>query len=212
MEDQLYHYEMRMTPYPNNEYMIKEYRDKIPKFIEDIGAIDYLFGQEYEQNYHLHLVFSHKEQFAEKKKCDKKEEIRDIYYSLFQVPKDKKGNPSFKLDPIRNLEKALSYAVKDGNYEASAEWIQISEEAYEKSFKKKHSMKRSLGDLIERYDRQEINERQLWVGLGQTRADLCLPLSIKWIDEMVLSIQCRNNPELLRDLWEQKVIKESLRN
>lgn len=205
MEDhQLYYYEMRMTPYPNNEYMIRQYRELVPRFIEEVGGINYLLGQEYEQNYHLHIVFSHMAFFGEKKKCPKKDEIRDIYYSMFQVPQEKKGNPSFKLDPVRNLEKALSYAVKDGNYEASAEWIQIAEEAYSSSYKKKHSMKRSLGDLIDQYEKGEINDQELWCGLGQTRADLNLPLSIRWIDEMVLSIRCKKNPELLRFMWDER--------
>lgn len=201
MGSQPYYYEMRMTPYPNNEFMIHRYRELVSRFIEVIGGIDYLLGQEYENNYHLHIVFSHPLLFAQKKKCPKAEEIRDIYYTMFEVSKEKKGNPSYELKPIRNLNKALSYAVKDGNYEASSEWIQIAEEAYEKSFKKKHSMKRSLQDLIQQFEEGDIDDKQLWIGLGQTRAELGLPLSVRWIDEMVLSIRCRKDPNLLETMW-----------
>lgn len=208
MDNSLSHYALRLTPYPNTEQKVLFCRERISTFIEAIGGENYLFGQEYEKNFHFHIVFSHLEDFSTDK-GEKITEIKRLLYEVFEVPKKKQGNPSYSMESVRNLEHALSYAVKDGNYEASAEWIQIAEEAHSNSFQKKFSMKRSLDDLIDQYDKGDISDRQLWIGLGQSRADLGLPLSVRWIDEMLLSIQCKKNPELLEDMWEQKILKEN---
>lgn len=200
------YYALRLTPYPNTDAKTLFCRQRIASFIEAIGGENYLFGQEFEKNFHFHIVFSHPESFTISS-GQKITEIKKLLYEVFEVPKKKQGNPTYSMEVVRNLEHALSYAVKDGCYEASSEWIQIAVDAYENSFEKKYSMKRSLGDLTEQYNNGVINDKQLWIGLGQSRADLLLPLSLKWVDEMLLSIQCKKDPKLLDTLWEKRQIK-----
>lgn len=203
-----FYYALRLTPYPNKEVKVLYCREKIPYFIEVISGTNYIFGQEYEKNYHFHIVFELKEELNK----EKTKFIRDQLYTIFEVPKEKRGNPSYSLEPIRSLEKALSYAVKDGNYDSSLEWQELAIDAYENSHEKSHSLKRSLGDITDQYIKDEINDKELWIGLGQSRADLGLPLSIRWIDEMYLSIQCKKDPNKLFELWEDIETKKVLKD
>lgn len=208
LSDELAYYALRLTPYPNTETKVAFCRERIGGFIQAVGGQNYLFGQEYERNHHFHIVFSHPDDLTRAQKLS----IRDQLYTSFEVPQDKKGNPSYSLEPVRLITEALSYAVKDGDYDSSEEWRQVLTEAYENSHKKKHSMKSSLADLTDKYIAGEINDKDLWVGLGQTRADLGIPLSIRWIDEMMFSIQCKKNPELLKDKWDERIIREQLKS
>lgn len=197
-KDAIY-YALRLTPYPNEEAKVMYCRDKIPSFIEAVSGTNYIFGQEYEKNHHFHIVFEVPEVFTK----DKIKDFTEILYTYFEVPKDKKGNPSFSLKPVKAIEKAFPYAVKDGDYDGSEGWSEVLTEAYENSFEKKYSMKSSLGSLSDKYIKDEINDEELWIGLGQSKAELGLPLSVRWINEMFLSIRCKKDPEILILLWEQ---------
>lgn len=206
-----HYYALRLTPYPNTKEKTLFCRERIGSFIETIGGENYLFGQEYEKNFHFHIIFSHPNLF-DTSKGDKIKSIKEILYLTFEVPKKKEGNPTYSLEEVRSLEEALCYAVKDDDYESSEQWIHIANDAHENSFSKAHSLKRSLGDLTDDYMKGEINDRQLWIGLGQSRADLGLPLSIKWIEEMTLSIQCKKDPTKLQTIWEDIEIKRQLKS
>lgn len=207
LSNTLFYYALRLTPYPNKEAKVLYCREKIPYFIETVSGLNYIFGQEYEKNHHFHIVFSLKEELTK----ESTKFIRDQLYTIFEVPKEKKGNPSYSLEPVRSLDKAFSYAVKDGNYECSEEWNEVAQDAYENSHEKSHSLKSSLGSLTDQYVKCEISDRELWIGLGQSRADLGLPLSIRWIDEMFLSIQCKKDPNKLIELWEDMEVKRVMR-
>lgn len=208
LKQDAFYYALRLTPYPNKEAKVLYCREKIPHFIEAVSGQNYIFGQEYEKNYHFHIVFELKQELNK----ETTKFVRDQLYTIFEVPKEKRGNPSYSLEPVRSLEKALSYAVKDGDYDSSEPWQELAVETYENSFTKSHSLKRSLGDLTDQYIKDEINDKDLWIGLGQSRADLGLPLSIRWIDEMFLSIQVKKDPNKLNEIWEdietKKVLKE----
>lgn len=206
-----YHYALRLTPYPNNETKVNLCRVLVPEFMNAIGASDFILGKEYEKNHHFHIVFSYNgdEFFPQKKGDTKTAEIKELLYTTFEVPDDKKGNPTYSLEPVRSLDEALSYAVKCGDYDYSSEWEDVAREAYQNSYEKKHSLKSSLADLTDKYIKGDINDRDLWIGLGQTRAELGIPLSLRWVDEMTLSIQCKKDPTKLRDLWEFRLIKQN---
>lgn len=208
MTDEDIHYALRLTPYPNTEGKVTWCRERLGGFIEAVGGQNYVFGQEYERNHHFHVVFELTKNFTKEDKI----QFRDFLYDTFEVPKDKKGNPTFSLEPVRKFAEALSYAVKDGDYECSEQWKDIIATAYENSHQKTHSMKSSLANLSAKYIDGEISDRELWIGLGQSRADLGIPLSIRWIDEMMFSIQCKKNPELLLEKWQDKIIKEQNKN
>lgn len=208
-----FYYALRLTPYPNQEEKVLYCRERIPEFIKAISGEDYIFGQEYEDNYHFHIVFSTTEELHPDKKKDKRmTEIKECLYTTFDVPKDKRGNPTYSMEVVRSNEKAFSYAVKDGDYECSEAWREVATEAYENSHTKKHSLKSSLAKLFDKYMKDEIDDKDLWIGLGQSRAELGLPLSLRWIDEMCLSIQCKKDPNKLKELWEdietKRVLKE----
>lgn len=201
-------YALRLTPYPNTAEKAQWVGDRIGSFVEAAGAEDYIFGQEFERNHHFHIVFSIVDELSGSRLC----EFKDFLYDFFEVPDNKKGNPTYSLDLVRDKTKALCYAVKDGRYSSSERWVQLVSLAYKNSKTKKHSMKSSLSNLIDDYIDGHINDRDLWVGLGQARAELGLPLSIRWIDEMMFSIQCKKDPELLIQKWEERIIKSSLKS
>lgn len=205
------HYALRLTPYPNTDAKVDFCRKLIPGFMEAIGATDYIVGKEYEKNHHFHIVFAYNgdEFFPQKKGDIKTTEIKELLYLTFEVPVKKEGNPTYELTLVRSLDQALSYAVKDGDYEHSLGWTDVAKEAYENSHEKKYSLKSSLADLSDKFMKDEINDKDLWIGLGQSRAELNIPLSLKWLDEMVLSIQCKKDPNKLKDLWETRYIKQN---
>jgi len=210
MDTEVYYYALRITPYPNIETKVKWCRELIEGFLHSISAENYVFGQEYEKNYHFHIVFSTHLEIP--KKGERTDAFKEILYTTFEVSDNKKGNPTYSLEPIRSLEKALSYAVKDGDYEHSEAWSEVVQQAFENSHTKTHSLKSSLEALTDKYMKDEITDKDLWIGLGQSRAELGIPLSIRWIDEMSLSIQCRKDPNKLKELWEDRVIKEQLKS
>lgn len=204
----VFYYALRLTPHPNTVENVSSCRAKVPQFMLSIEAIDYVCGQEFEKNHHFHIVFSHSDEFdPQSKHSQQVDDIKESLYSIFDIPKDKRGNPSYSMEVVRDLEKALSYALKEGDYIYSDDWEQVAADSYENSHTKTHSLKSSIIDLSDKFIRDEINEKQLWVCLGQTRADLGIPLSLRWIDEMLLSIQCKKDPNMLSDLWEQRIIK-----
>lgn len=203
-----YYYALRLTPQPNDKLVVDAWRSTIPDFLSIIGSNNYLFGQEFAKNHHFHIVFSHPDEFNTKE-GEFIKNFKTTLYELFNVPKNKWGNPTYELEVVRDLEHATSYAVKDGDYHYSPDWETTALEAYDRSYGKKYSLKDSISDLTDKYIRNEINEKSLWVGLGQTRADLGIPLSIRWIDEMLLSIQCKKDPNKLSELWENKIISNS---
>lgn len=200
-----YYYSLRITPYPNTEAKTTEVREAIGNFMDDISAINWLYGQEYEKNHHFHIVFAIGSELVKRSKLF--ELFKTKLYTIFSVPDDKKGNPSFSLEPVRKLDEALSYAVKDGNFNSSSEWIELCDDAFSKSHKKKHSLKSSLADISENFMDGIINERQLWILLCQSRSELGLPLSLRWVDEMCLSLRIKKNPQLAVELWEERNIK-----
>lgn len=201
------YYALRITPYPNTEAKTTFVRERIGGFIRTLGGLNYLLGQEYERNHHFHIVFNLPSQLDN----IGKKSLRDTLYTSFEVPEEKRGNPSYSLEVVRDLDRALSYAVKGGDYESSDEWRQIAADAYENSHTKKLSMKSSLLDLTTKYMDGDINDRTLFVELGKSRAELGIPLSIRWIDEMMFSIQVKKNPDLLLEKWEERIIKEALK-
>lgn len=209
VSDAPYYYELRLTPYPNTESKTKFCRNLIGGFIEAVGGQNYIFGQEYERNHHFHIVFSSEHDMTIKKE---KDELRDLLYTTFEVPTDKKGNPTYKFSPVRALNRALCYAVKDGNYDSSEAWKQVLALAYENSHSKTLSMGRSVATLTEGFLQGEINEKTLWIELGHSRAQLGIPLSTKWMDEMLFSIKVLKNKQLLNDLWEDRIIRQQLKS
>lgn len=208
-----FYYTLRLTPYPNTKEKVLYCRNKFVEFFETISSLNYLFSQEFGPNHHFHCVFSMNEyNGTDTKKDPWAVVVRDVLYKIFEVPKDKKGNTSYSLEEVRSIEEAFSYALKEGDYECTEEWETAVAEAFAKSYKKKHSLKSSLADLTDKFIKDEINDRDLWIGLGQSRADLGIPLSIRWIDEMLLSIQCKKDPTKLKDLWEDMEIKKQLKS
>lgn len=205
-DDELY--ALRITPYPNTPSKTQSVRDGLGDFIQSLGGRNYVVGQEYERNHHFHIVFSTQVDYTDRLN---KSQLRDSLYTTFDVPEDKKGNPTFSLEPVRDARKALMYAVKDGDFFFTDEWSELIQRAYETSYGKPQSMKRSLASLTEAYMKGEINDRTLWISLGQSRADLGLPLSLRWVDEMTFSIRCKKNPDLLVQKWEEISLKEALR-
>lgn len=208
-----FYYALRLTPHPNTKEKVMYCREKIPEFIEAVSGVSYLFGQEYENNYHFHIVFSTNDHFGTSPSKDPRaEQIRDTLYEIFEVPEDKEGNSTYSFEEVRAIDEAFPYAVKDGDYQYSEDWESVATEAYEKSYPKPKSLKTSLADLTDKYIKGEINDRLLWIGLGQSRADLGIPLSIRWIDEMLLSIQCKKDPNKLQNLWEDIEIRKQLKS
>lgn len=208
-EDTVYYYELRLTPYPNTKQHTLTTRSRIAPFIESQGGHSWLFGQEFEENYHFHIVFASDDRTLGLKKSANKKRFIEQLYSFFEVPQDKKGNPTFKLDNIRDLDKAMAYAVKDGDYSSSMDWETDAEEAYSRSFEKHHSLKRSINTLTEDFIDNKINEKGLFVGLCNMRAELRLGVRINQIDEQVLSIKMLKDPELAGRIWEDREIKKS---
>lgn len=204
--DELFYYSLRITPYPNTEAKTKFVRENIERFLKEIFAIDYICGQEYERNHHFHIVFSHPTDIKGKTEINN---VRDKLYAVFDVPDNKRGNATFSLEPIRKLDESLSYAVKDGNYFSSPNWEELSHTSYSNSHSKKHSLKSSLSDISQRFMDGDMNERELWIELCLSRSQLGLPLSIRWVDEMVLSYRLKKNPDLAKDMWEERNISKN---
>lgn len=204
--DQFY-YSLRLTPYPNTDLKTQFCQDRIESFLMSLSIKSYLYGREYEKNHHFHIVFSSP---IELKKYDITV-LRDSLYSHFDVPEEKKGNATYSLESVRNLEQALAYAVKDGCYGSSGNWDSIANQAFEASFTKVHSVKSSLSDLSNKFINNQITEKELWISLGKTRAELGIPLSLRWMDEMLFSIQVKKDPSILEEKWEDKIIKEHLK-
>lgn len=210
-EDALfYFYALRLTPYPNTEHNVRLWRETIPDFMDNIRAQDYIYGQEYERNYHFHVVFYTHYPIKEQK--DNFEEFIETHlYPFFSVLPEKKGNPTFSLQPVRSLDKALPYAVKDGDFIASPNWTELSLDVYANSHQKHHSVSRSIKDLTQRYKDKELSEKQLFCELCYIRAELGLGLKIQDIDAMVLSIKVACDRTIPEKIYEDRIIKENLR-
>lgn len=206
---ELSYYSLRLTPYPNTEEKVDYCRNRIEEFILGMEAQSFVCGQEYENNHHFHLVFS----VSSKNKNEEKlwiNSFRDNLYLSFDVPKEKKGNPTYSLELVRNLDRALSYAVKDGDYFSSEDWAETVEIAYANSKPKKRSMKSSIAYIAERFEKNEINEDQVHYELCMSRGDLMIPLNLKWVEEMILSLNCRKDPEYARELRRQQKLRVAI--
>lgn len=211
------YYALRITPYPNTVQKVVMVRENIVRFLNELEFLDgdcvkeYLFGQEYEDNYHFHVVFiTDNEHNIKKGEWIKK--FKNFLYDIFDVPGDKKGNPTYALEFSRDRVKTLCYAVKDGDYESSPGWYKLANQAYELSNPKKSSMRKALADISDRFMTGHLSEQNAWIELGMSRADLGLPLSIKWIDEMIMSLKAKKDPEFLRDYWQDRETRRAMKD
>lgn len=193
-------YALRFTPYPQTSKKDEFVKSRFAHLMEVIEAKDWLYGRETTKNIHYHFVIQFKKEV-------KSNEIKELIYTVLEVPLDKIGNASFSMVEVREQEKALSYAVKDGDYKCSEGWKEITEDAFRKSKKKPQSLKDFMGDLWSRFEVGELNSRSLWIELIQGRAEMGLPVNLRNIDDMVLSFQIRQNPRLAIDIWEERNTK-----
>lgn len=190
-------YALRLTPYPQTQAKDDFVRGRIPEFIEAVGGDNYLLGRETSKNIHYHIVFSAPEELTSKG-------IKDTLYQFFDVPNDKKGNATYSMEEVRDFDKACQYATKDGDIECTEEWSDIMESAYSHSKKKPQSYKSALEDLYLLFEDGGLNDRSLWIKLAQLRAEWKLPVNLRQLDELVLSAKIRKNPDLAREIWEEK--------
>lgn len=201
-------YALRLTPYPQTIIKDDFVRERIPEFIEAIGGDNYLLGREIAGNIHYHIVFHSSDALTSK-------DIKDILYTTFEVPEDKIGNTTFSMEEVRDFDKACRYALKDGDIECSENWEEFMEIHYASSKKKPTSYKGLLADLYVRFENNEINERDLWIEMVQSRAlfgDVPLGVNIRQIDEMFLAFKIRKDPQLAIQMWEDKEINRVLKN
>lgn len=195
------HYALRLTPYPQENKKDEYVRNHISDFLQSIGALGWLYGRETTKNIHYHIVFEIDTELKSK-------DITDKLYEDFQVPEGKRGNSSFSMTEVRDIPKALSYAVKDGDYSFSENWEEDAHNAYQNSSKKKQSSKSLMEDLQSRFNKDEINERSLWIELCKGRAYLNIPHRSNTITEIVETMKINKNPEYAIELWEKEELKK----
>lgn len=201
--DGLYYYSLRFTPYPQTQQHDSFCMSAFETLFDDEMTYNFIGGRETARNIHYHIVFSCGEVLD-------KSEFRDKLYAVMKVPDDKKGNTSYSLEDVRDLETAVSYATKDGDYFSTPDWASFADECYKKSHKKKQSSKGLMEDLYLRFEKGELNERSLWIELFQGRSALFIPTSYKWLDEVVTAFKVKKNPKLAIEIWEQRESKKNL--
>lgn len=209
MDEGLFLYALRITPYPNTEPQVAFVRSELPKFMESLGSVNWLFGKEYEDNHHFHIVFSIRDGELSKKKSKSKKDFTELLYSTFRAPEDKRGNAFFSIEPVRDIDKATAYAVKDGDFETSAEWEELANDASERSFQKSHSMKSGLAKIAEQFCKNEINEEEAFVQLWLLRSELMATVKVADLDGYILSFKGLKDPEFPREFWRQREIKRN---
>lgn len=190
-------YALRLTPYPQTQVKDDFVRERIPEFIEMIGGTNYLLGRETAINIHYHIVFESPIELTSRL-------IKDRLYLIFDVPDDKRGNPTFSMEEVRDFARACQYATKDGDIECTEDWKDIMEDAFAKSKKKPQSYKSALEELFLLFNDGQVNERTLWINMVKLRAEWKLPINLRQIDELVLSAKIRKNPQLATEIWEER--------
>ena len=70
--------------------------------------------------------------------------------------------------------------------------------------KKPQSYKSALEDLYSLFNNNQLNERSLWIKIAQLRAEWKLGINLRQIDELVLSYKIRKDPQIAKDIWEER--------
>lgn len=198
------HYALRFTPYPQTQAKDDFCRSAFPMFLESIGVKNYMLGRETAKNIHYHIVLDIEEEINKK-------QFKDILYLTMEVPKDKQGNTSFSLEEVRDFDKACQYATKDGDIECTEEWEELMTDAYSKSKKKPQSVRDVMEDLYSRFEKNEINERTLWIQLALQRAQFStVKTRYSEIDAIVETFKIKKlGEQYVTEIWENRNIKLS---
>lgn len=173
------YYALRITPY-NDAITI----DNIREFITSISN-QYVIGHETEKNDHFHIVY----------KGDKFNS--NLLYDFLQT--DKRGNTVYSLTLVRDLDKAVQYAVKDGDYIKSDRetWENFVDQMYSISYEKPKSYEVLTKQLNKEFQDGIIDEEELWVKIAAARCDYDLRLNFNQVDELVRSQIYKKHKDLL---------------
>lgn len=170
---------IRITPY-NEKITINEVQQLIEQYTQK-----YVIGHETEKNDHFHIV------------SDVKIENQKLYDLLGN---GFIGNKVISQKEVIDLDKAVSYAVKDGDIvigDDSDRWENYVKQRQEESFKKPKSYEIQFKKLIEQFQNDEIDEKDLWKEIIKVRTYFNLRVNLFHIDELVLSQMFKKYPELL---------------
>lgn len=120
---------LRLTPHPNDVATMAYYWMRMKEFAQHLfimyGTFWMIWGQEKENNHHFHLVFNVRLNPDTTDNVFRKQ-FRETLYTYWSPPEDKRGNAFYSLELVRDKDKALSYAVKDGRWDY---WIHETQDA-----------------------------------------------------------------------------------
>lgn len=180
-------YALRFTPY---ETIYKDV-EKVKALLNNYSKC-WVLGEEYDNKgvYHYHAVSTY--------------QFKTIDFDN----EDVKGNKYFSCPEARDLQKAVSYSIKDGLYHFSESeywvggeinmlWNDFVELRFSESFEKPKSYTVQIDTLNNQFQNGDINARELWVEYGKARSYFDLRVNYNQIDELVLGQMIKKDPDLL---------------
>lgn len=170
---------LRFTPYDDEVDL-----NRVSEFMRTIA--DYwVAGYETEENNHYHCVYQG-------------EQLKVTDLRTFFQNDEIKGNKYFSCPEVRELDNAVMYAVKGGDYVCSDIWAPYVSDMYELSYDKPKSYEAQLKRLYSDYLDDKISDNELWIKIIEARCYFDLSVNFKKIDELVLTQILKKNPEIIR--------------
>lgn len=163
--------------------------EKIRKWCET-QSVTFLVGEENAKNHHFHLAIPYE-------KSPKCAEFTQSVYDFFQSQKI--GNAFWKCSPVTDLEKYLPYCLKDNNFFSSPDLLSILPMIYDISFMKPQGYEVDSKLLFKEFQAGHTTPKELWVLLGELRAELDLRLNLFQLDELVFAQRCKKDKQLLKN-------------